>query len=353
MDVFGRDVDLSTHTLFSELQRRAELPTPVGRGLAFVRKPGTKNDYWYVQTRVGRLQRQWYVGADDKALRSAIEAHTTAWAESREIRRRRKQLVNMIEAGGLRMFSSAESRVLEVLCQAGVFRAGGVLIGSFAFRAYGQIFGKQWEKDLMVTRDIDIASSAKLGADSRHDVETANLRQAVLDAEPGFVEVPALDRSAPSTKFQHRNREISVDVLTPMLGPDSEAPVLVRRLGTYATPVRFLEYVIEKPERITIAAAAGVEVNVPEPGRFALHKLVVAGRRRAVEAEKIRKDLLQAGEVLRALLERQPKSIDDAVTAAQQYGTKFWREAETGLAKLDRELQVELERNVAGLARSR
>jgi hypothetical protein len=114
-----------------------------------------------------------------------------------------------------------------------------------------------------------------------------------------------------------------------------------------------LDYLIEKPERITIAAAAGIDVNVPEPGRFALHKLVGAGRRRAVETEKIRKDVRQAGEVLRALLARQPKSIAAAIVAAQKYGAKFWREAEVGLGKLDRDLQADLERQMPSLAPSR
>lgn len=337
-------VELSTHTLFSELQRRAEMPASEGRGLTFVRKKGPKNTYWYLQTRIGAVQRQFYVGPDDKELRAKIEAHNAAWAEHRPLRRRRKQLVKMIETGGLSMFTSAEARVLEVVSQAGTFRAGGVLVGSFAFRAYGQVFGRQWERALVMTNDIDIASAAKIGAAIGNDpVDTVDLRKTVLNAEPGFIEIPALNRIAPSTKFSLRNQELSVEFLTPMLGPDSEAPVLVRSLGTYATPIRFLDYLIEKPERVTLAAGSGIDVNVPDPGRFAVHKLVVAGRRRSMEAEKIRKDLAQAGQVLRALLESQPNAIQEAIIAAETYGVKFWREAGNGFAKLDRDLLDSLE----------
>jgi len=76
-----------------------------------------------------------------------------------------------------------------------VFVANGVIVGSHAFALYGNMLGVRWDSETTRTQ--------------------VNLRQALVESERGFLEIPALNRKAPSTKFRIRGRRLSVDILIP------------------------------------------------------------------------------------------------------------------------------------------
>ncbi|MGH7105560.1 MAG: GSU2403 family nucleotidyltransferase fold protein, partial [Acetobacteraceae bacterium] len=69
---------------------------------------------------------------------------------------------------------------------------------------------------------------------------------------------------------------------------------------------------------------AGVLVNVPSPARYAVHKLIVAQRRKEGSA-KVDKDLKQAEALIDALVVRRPHDLRDAWSEAAGRGPK-WRE---------------------------
>jgi hypothetical protein len=87
----------------------------------------------------------------------------------------------------------------EVLERAGVFLAGGTVVGSHAFALYGNMLGVRWSSELTRTQDVDLAAEqhVRIGVSDR-DVD---LRRAIMDSEMGFIEVPALDRKSPPTQF--------------------------------------------------------------------------------------------------------------------------------------------------------
>lgn len=64
----------------------------------------------------------------------------------------------------------------------------------------------------------------------------------------------------------------------------------------------------------------GVLVNVPDPARFALHKLWLAGRRPVGEQAKAAKDRRQGGSLLEVLLEGRPGDLPVAWEALAQQG---------------------------------
>ena len=76
---------------------------------------------------------------------------------------------------------------------------------------------------------------------------------------------------------------------------------------------------------------SGVLIQVPRPERFALHKLIVAARRRGDLALKAEKDRLQAAFLIEALADDRPDDLAEAFEAARDEGPK-WRE------RLDRSL---------------
>ena len=77
-----------------------------------------------------------------------------------------------------------------------------------------------------------------------------------------------------------------------------------RALGVNLQPLRFLEFILEDVDQAAIVSAVGsVLVNVPDPARYALHKMLVHVERRARNATKARKDLKQAAALVEALTE--------------------------------------------------
>jgi hypothetical protein len=81
-------------------------------------------------------------------------------------------------------------------------------------------------------------------------------------------------------------------------------------LGMNLQPLRFLEFILEDVHQAVVLSLVGaVMVNVPDPGRFALHKLLVFVERRARNPEKARKDLRQAAALIEALSEFRPDDV--------------------------------------------
>ena len=145
-----------------------------------------------------------------------------------------------------------------------------------------------------------------------------------------------LDPASPATSFTMRGAEIEVDLLTPLIGRERTKPVPLPMLGAAATPLRFLDYLIEETQPGAIVGGRGVLVNVPRPGRFALHKLVIAGRRRT--SAKAAKDRLQASSLLQVLLADLPGEVSLAWKALAARGAAWVTAARSGLKQLEPDL---------------
>ena len=89
---------------------------------------------------------------------------------------------------------------------------------------------------------------------------------------------------------------------------------------------------------------AGVLVNVPDPTRYAWHKLIVAERRTMLE--KVPKDLVQAETLFDVLVEDRPDDVRDMWDELAMQGRKNWQQiALDGLRRVtptvrDRVLEV-------------
>jgi hypothetical protein len=333
----------STRLLYTQLLSQClQGAAPSGRGLSFVSKQIKGRKHWYLQITIGAKKTQHYVGPDANDTRALIEHEKALWKSAAPDVAAREQLVSMLLEGGAYGAEGADGRVFELLERSGVFAAGGVVVGSHAFAIYGNMLGVRWESVTTRTQDIDVAADRRVVigvTDSNR-----SLRQAIIDSELGFVEVPALDRKSPSTKFRIRGRQLSVDVLTPMIGRPSAKPVYLSALATYAEPVRFLDYILTDAQPAVLLAKAGILLNVPSPARYAFHKLVVAEPRVAAFQTKRRKDLSQATQLLEVLLRDRPGDVRRAWQAVARQPSKFMQQLRSGLAHLPAGVRDEVER---------
>lgn len=331
----------STRLLYSQLLSQClHAAAPSGRGLSFVSKHIKETKQWYLQLTVGSHKSQHYIGPDSEEIQSLIANEKQLWENAKPDRKNREQLVTMLTSGGAHTVSSAEARVFEVIERAGAFLVGGVLVGSHAFSIYGNMLGVNWPTKMTQTHDVDIASETRIAL-ALHN-ETADLKQSLLDAGMGFVEVPGLDRKSPSTSFRIQGKQLSVALLTPLIGKPSSKPILIKSLNTYAEPLRFLDFLLQDTQPAVIVNKAGILVNVPSPARYALHKLVTSIRRPAAMQTKTLKDKDQAELLLQILLEDRPGDITTAYQAAKDMPEKFLVQMRQGIKKLSLTLQGKL-----------
>jgi len=319
----------TTQLLYAELLQQCAIALPNQRGISFVTKTVGGNTYWYMELVVGSTKRQYSLGRDTDELRVQIEQQKRLFSQAAPDLKQREKLVAMLVSGGGFAPGGSDGRVLEVLAQAGTFLTGGVLVGSHAFNTYGNMLGVSWASAAMQTQDMDLASLHQVEIAMRRDAP--DVKTVLLESGMGFFEVPALNPKSPSTSFKLRGQEFKVDLLTPLEGPDTSKPVRLPHFKTFAHPMRFLEYLLDDSQDAVVPFRSGVLVNVPNPARFALHKLVVSQRRPVAQQTKVNKDIQQAEELLAVLLEDRPGDVWIALEAAQGMPDKFQQQLAGGI----------------------
>lgn len=327
----------TTQLLYSELLQQCAVSLPNQRGISFVTKVVSNKRYWYIELVVGSTKRQFSLGRDTEELRALITKQKQLFENALPDLKQRQILVSMLVNGGAFAPPATEGRIIEVLSQAGTFLPGGVLVGSHAFNAIGNMLGVNWGSAAMQTQDMDIASLPQINVAIPQNAPS--VKSLILESGLGYFEVPALSLKSPSTSFKLRGQQFMVDLLTPLKGPDSDKPVLLPHYKSYAHPVRFLEYLLENTQEVVIPFRSGILVSVPDPARFALHKLVVSQRRPIAQQMKSKKDILQARTLLGLLFEERPGDVLLALDAAKKMPNKFQSQLAQGIKRLPDEIK--------------
>ncbi len=329
---------------YSELLQLCVSPLPDGANLSFKKKTIRGRDYWYLYISLGSRRTEHYLGEDNEAIQAIMTNEKALWANHEDDRLLRSKLVAMLIAGGASPLGAEEGKVLALLEKSGVFLAGGVLVGTHAYQAYANMLGVQWQ-DHSRTQDIDLAREIDLPIALPAHIHSVNLKETLISSGMGFLEVPALNRKSPSTSFKIRGKALSVDLLTPMNGNHSE-PVPITSLGAYAEPMRYIEFLLEDTQLAVLLYKHGIVVHVPNPARFALHKLVTSQRRPSAFAIKSRKDISQASTLLTVLCQDRPGDIILAYEAAEKAGDKFMKNLADGIMQLDAHSRQLLEESI-------
>ena len=214
-------------------------------------------------------------------------------------------------------------RVLARLAEYGFFRAGGVLVGTHAFLAYGNMLGVRWG-DADRTQDIDFAHAGKnMAIALPHDFHIDTV-EAIRSLELGLLPVGVLTGKAGATDLNPHEPEFRLDFLT-TLHRGGDKPFHHAQLGIALQPLRFMEFSLENVQQaVLFAGGRSVIANVPPPARFALHKLIVFGERRGTFAAKAAKDLVQAAALLAFLREQRAWEVEEAWEDLVSRG-KGWR----------------------------
>lgn len=334
-----KTIDLLYQTMLAELAQRSLDAAwtadflPEGRFT-----PVTVKDrrYWYFDIpdgQGGRTRR--YVGpADDPDISQRVE---TFKQEKDDLRARRRMVTTLTREGGMVAPDRMSGDVVEVLAAAGLFRLRAVLIGTVAFQCYAGILGVRLPSAAIMTGDADFAQDYAISS------EVGDSLPPILDllksVDESFRAIPHLSGAPASSSFVNKDG-YKVEFLTSNRGADEylDHPAKMPALGgASADPLRFLDFLIRDPMRTVLLHKSGVPVIVPDPSRYAVHKLIVATRRHSdgVSGLKQAKDIRQAEILFEALLLcRRVSDVVLAYTEAWDRGPGWQEAIKAGAAML-------------------
>lgn len=287
---------------------------------SFAAKTVKGRRYWYFAFRdaVDGKVRQLYVGPDSPQLQALIERKAEVPPGADQLQRQAAAAIVL----GCTAMVSAHFRIVRQFEQVGFFHAGGVLVGSHAFAAYGNLLGARWMQSAQ-TFDVDFAMGRPDDAISLVvPAPPVDVPSTIEQLAMGFVPHAALGGASYESSADIGLR---IDFLTPK-GREGRSE-FVESLNIPLQPLPFLDYLIEAPVQVALMEAHGqsVLVNVPDPARFAVHKLIVSQERPVRERAKAAKDVAQAAALIEYHLDMAPSAMANAYLDAASRG-KGWRQ---------------------------
>ena len=346
-------VDHSYQVLYSELAQRtldAAFSSDFAIEGRFVTQESGGRRYWYFDLAKpdGGGKHRRYVGpVDDPEITQRVEAFKDLKADYRA---RRKLVSTLTRDAYLPRPEHMAGDVVQALAEGGFFRLRGVLVGTVAFQAYGPLLGARMPEAILQTGDADFAQFHSISV--AVDDEIPPVLDVLRKVDATFREIPHQADGRRATAFVSRTG-YRVEFLTPNTGSadhDGQPAQMPALGGAAAQPLRFLDFLIYEPVRAVLLHGAGVPVLVPAPERYAVHKLIVADRRRAGRegADKRAKDLRQASSLIETMIElNKAVEFTDAYAEAWDRGPA-WREAITAsVHALGKDFETKLR---AGLA---
>lgn len=279
--------------------------------IGFTSKKLKGNVYWYAQyTDVNGVRKQRYMGAESKELLDKMAELTGKSENQATLDADTKRMVAMIIAAGGVPAIGKPAKIIEKLADAGVFDSGGLLIGSFAFGCFGNMLGVSFRNDLLRTEDMDLAYDSNIEVGFIRDI-----REDIQSADPDMLQPPQINPWVPVYEMKAPDG-FKIEFLTTRKHPAEKQPIPIENFGIHAQTIEFLDYITTDTVKSVVLYSRGILVNVPNPARYAVHKLAVSINRPAHEQGKAKKDLLQASALFEFYLENNPGALllaaDDA-----------------------------------------
>ncbi|KWU26405.1 nucleotidyltransferase domain-containing protein [Burkholderia cenocepacia] len=284
------ELSLGAQTAYAELseQTRAfEMNRLAGLKGTFYQKERNGRQYTYFSYRdIDGKMRAAYVGPTDARI-SALVTEFEAVKDPKKLAPVSRAAIEL----GCGTILPKHFRIIKQLGDYGFYQAGGILIGTHAFVAMGNMLGVKWT-EANHTLDVDFAHAGKNVSVALPVDMKLSVHDALTSLEMGLLPMNQMSHAG----GQYRNPadpELRLDFVTSQ--GRNEDPVRMDNLGLTLAPLRFMEYSLEGITQAAVLSREGsVIVNIPAPERYAVHKLIVYGLRTGTDRVKSRKDVVQA-----------------------------------------------------------
>lgn len=174
--------------------------------------------------------------------------------------------------------------VLRRLAAAGILDRV-LLVGSWCMPAYESYFRGGGAFPVLRTRDLEFLIPVPPRFAKKTDLHA-------LLQDLGFI----VDYKGETGHILFQHPDLILEFLVPARGRETGRPFPLPDLGINAQALRFMDALARSPIELKLLDAT---VRAPHPADFALHKLLIASRRK--ETAKAEKDRNQAVSLLRAL----------------------------------------------------
>lgn len=339
-----RPIALNLMTLYADLLQSLELEDAVAGSIAT--KTVGKKRYVYATIKDGSARLEKYLGpADDPNVQEQVARYRHGAERAKSL----KTTVSVLKQGRFPAPSLPLGKILEVVANAGLFKRGMTLVGTAAYQTYAGILGYYLPAATLATNDADLSLAEFEAGEQEEDIGSILKR-----ADPSFAPVWHAEDKLP--KAFRASNGFTVDLIT-SYGRGRKSPVLVESLGCAAVPLTFQEFPTAETVNTVALYGSGVLVRTPTPLRFAVHKLLVAQRRKPTETAKKQKDLRQARELIDIYLQIDETALQSELDNARSIG-KAWQTAinaslrEIGRAARRGQLPIPTKRLVHARARS-
>lgn len=335
-----RELPAAAQTAYAELHEIVQIaettrsPAYVTGKVAYKTIKGARYAYWAFKELDGR-KREYYLGPAGPAIEAIERARADGAPALDAVARQAAAAL----AHGCAATPPKHFRIVKRLSEYQFFRAGGLLIGTHAFLALGNQLGVGWHA-VTRTLDLDFAHSGPGGnvavalpADLR-----ANAHDALTSLEHGFLPSLGGSKGMASLYVSQREPDLRIDFLT-MARHGHANEVHAPDLGVSLCPLKFLDYLIERPgQAVLLDRPDACLVNLPDPARYALHKLIVAYERGARHPKQV-KDISQALALINWHVDRAPHALVDAWKDLARRGAGWVRRVRSSLTLAPRDAQ--------------
>lgn len=283
--------------------------------------------YLYAQGRTADgSAKQVYLGILDEHAKQVMETFNKEKSMAAQEHQSIRDLGKLLSGSGISRLDPIEWRVVSALAADGVFRLGGVLVGTIAYRCLIAGMGVKVPSAQAITADVDIAGTTIPVAVTS---EMAYPETALGRLEMGFSPMAEMDAELFGARHQASAPDFKVEFLTPLVGRDDGRRIEIRQFNLPAIPLRFLDYLIDGSISSMALGRTPLLVRVPAPERYAVHKLIVSQERRNSPL-KAQKDLQQAYDLHRILSILDPDSLEEAYEIARERGPGWSRRVDEG-----------------------
>lgn len=325
------DLPASAQTNFAELFEQVQAAA-FDRSLgdlpgSFNKKVIKGREYWYWQLRdLQGINRQVYLGPDDERVRTLVQRHRGGEApRSGDL----AGIASACTALGCAVVVPQHFEVINRMAEYGLFRAGGVLVGTHAFIATGNMLGVRWKSGWR-TNDVDVAHAGRNVSLALAENPKADIHDAITSLEMGLLPQQSLV-TGPGATYLTARKDIRIDLLTAAGRVDE--PYLYAPLNVRLQPLKFMEFSLEQTtQTVLLSGERAVLVNVPSPMRYALHKLVIMGEREEAFRMKVNKDAGQVAALVDYGLRRSARALEAAAKDLMSRGPGWRRRAMEGVS---------------------
>jgi hypothetical protein len=301
-------------------------------GVFTEKKVGEKSSYWYYRLRFQGRDIKRYLGKDSPELRQWMAKE----ADGNIFNKKCADLTRIFLNSGFPKPARQMGQVLEALSEAGFFRLRGVLIGSLAFQCYSAMLGRTpGSRQSAMTHDVYLAQSRQVSI-AVDDAMFPSFYEALQKAGQ-FEPVPGLKPGSVIPSWRDSKTGCAVDLLTPKSGKEAGS-FFLPSTGEDACGLRFLDFLIDKECRAAVLHKSGISVHVPDPARFAVHKLIISQERGVTDKIKKIKDIQQSRFLCECLLEDDRRGLETVLNEAYARGPGWRRRLREGILSLPDDL---------------